>query len=252
MISFLLALQFLTIIPIKIKHINERQISESMIYFPLIGLLLGLLLSALNNLLMFLGFEQFISNIILIVSLIIFTGGMHLDGLSDSADAFLSGRDKEEMLKIMRDSHIGVMGVLSLIIIVLLKISFLYSISMPLKTVPLILMCVLSRWALVFAMFLFPYARQEGKAKVFIQGMNFKVFIFTTIIALICAVAIWKIKGLIILGIIAISSYIIGKFINNKIGGITGDALGAINELTEVIVLFSICILERSFNLWIM
>jgi len=250
MSSFLLAIQFLTIIPFKIKHINEKDMSKSMIYFPLIGLLLGLILAVTFNFFSFLQFKDLFINIILVILLIVLTGGIHLDGLADTTDAILSRKNKEEMLKIMRDSHIGVMGVLSLISIILLKISFLSSISTPLKTISLILMCVLSRWALVFTMFLFPYARQKGKAKIFIQGMNFKIFILATIIALICVAIIWKIKGLIILGIIAICAYIIGKFINHKIGGITGDTLGAINELTEVIVLFSICILERS-ALWI-
>lgn len=245
MVSFLLALQFLTIIPVKIKHINEKQMSESMVYFPFVGVLLGLILAVSDKLLYFLNLGTFATNTILVILLVVLTAGIHLDGLADTADAFLSRKSKDDMLKIMRDSHIGVMGVLSLISIILLKISFLSSISISLKTVSLVLMCILSRWVLVFAMFLFPYARQEGKAKIFIQGMNFKIFILATIIALICVVTIWKIKGLIILGIIAISAYIIGRFINNKIGGITGDTLGAINELTEVIVLFSICILER-------
>lgn len=250
MVSFLLALQFLTIIPVKIKHINERQMSESMVYFPFVGVLLGLILAVSDKLLYFLNLGTFATNTILVILLAALTAGIHLDGLADTADAFLSRKSKDDMLKIMRDSHIGVMGVLSLISIILLKISFLSSISISLKTVSLVLMCILSRWSLVFAMFLFPYAREDGKAKIFIQGMNFKIFILATIIALICVLTIWKIKGLIILGIIAMSAYIIGRFINNKIGGITGDTLGAINELTEVIVLFSICILER-INLWI-
>ncbi|TRZ50353.1 adenosylcobinamide-GDP ribazoletransferase, partial [bacterium] len=191
----------------------------------------------------FLNFEPFISNTILIVLLIIFTGGLHLDGLADTADAFLSRKTKEEMLKIMHDSHIGAMGVLSLICILLLKIAFLSSISPALKTIGLLLMCTLSRWTLVFSMFLFPYARNEGKAKVFAEGVNFKIFISATIITLTSTLIIWRLKGLFVFGIIAMSTYIISKFINNKIGGITGDTLGAINELTEVIALFSIYIL---------
>jgi len=244
--SFLLALQFLTIIPVKIKYFDDKKLSQSMIYFPFVGLLLGLVLAGIGYLLCALNFQRFPIEIILIVSLIILTGGIHLDGLADTFDAFSSRKTEEEMLKIMRDSHIGVMGVLSLACIILLKIAFLYSISAPLKTVSLLLMCTLSRWSLVLAMFLFPYARNEGKAKAFIQGMNLKIFILSTIIALVCAFMIWQLKGLFIITIAAASAYITGKFINNKIGGITGDTLGAINELTEVIILFSICVIERN------
>jgi adenosylcobinamide-GDP ribazoletransferase len=248
--SFLLALQFLTIIPVKIKHIDERKLAKSIIYFPLIGLLLGLVLAGINSLFLKINFPELSINIILVVSLIVLTGGLHLDGLADTFDALFSRKNKQGMLEIMRDSRIGAMGVLSLISIVLLKIAFLSSLSVSLKTTALLLMCILSRWALVLCMFLFPYARKEGKAKVFIQGMTLKILILSTLIALASTFAIYKIKGLLVFVIIALNGYTISKFINNKIGGITGDILGAINELNEVIALFSICILER-INLWI-
>lgn len=250
MTSFLLALQFLTIIPIKIRNISQRKISQSMIYFPLIGLLLGLILAGANHFLFWLNLEPFFINIILVVLLVVFTGGLHLDGLADTADGLLSRKGKEEILKIMRDSHIGTMGALSLICIILLKIAFLSSAATPLKIVSLLLMCILSRWSLVWVIFLFPYARDEGKAKLFIQGVNFRIFILATMIALACVIVALKFQGLFIFAITALSAYIIGKFINNRIGGITGDTLGAINELIEVIVLFSICILERN-QIWI-
>jgi len=243
--SLLLALQFLTIIPVKIKDVDDNKMATALTYFPIIGLLLGLILIGANNFLIFLGIKQFSINIILIILLIILTGGLHLDGLTDTCDAFSSRKDKDEMLRIMRDSHIGVMGALSLIVVILLKIAFLSSISISLKTISLLLMCSLSRWSLVFAMFLFPYARNEGKAKAFIQGVNFKNFSVATIIALLTAFFIWKFNGLIIFIIITASGYLIGKFISKRVGGITGDTLGAINELTEIIILFSICILGR-------
>ncbi len=245
--KFLLALQFLTIIPVKMKNIKEGDLSSSVIYFPLIGLLLGLLLVGINKVLLILNFDQFIANIILVISLILLTGGIHMDGAADTADAFLSRKNKEEMLVIMRDSHIGSMGALSLISVILLKIAFLSYPGFPSKAAPLLLMCVLSRWSMVFAMFLFPYARQEGKARLLINGINFKIFTLSTIIALACVFSIWKIKGVLVFIVIAAASYIAGRFINRKIGGITGDTLGALSESNEIIVLLSIIILIRFF-----
>lgn len=247
MTPFLLALQFLTVIPLKIKDVKEDKLSKAMIYFPLAGLLLSLILVGINYLSLFLNFAQITSNIILVVSLVILTGGLHLDGLSDTADAIFSRKNKEEMLEIMRDSHIGVMGVLSLISILLLKIGFLSSISISAKTIALILMCVLSRWSLVFSMYLFPYARQEGKAGVFMRGINLKIFILASFFTLACVITAWKIKGLFIWGIVALSAYIIGKYINHKIDGITGDTLGAICELNELFTLSSVLILTKIF-----
>lgn len=248
--SFLLALQFLTTLPLKIKGVSEKKIASSMVYFPFVGLFLGLVLSGIYALLCILNLSALAANIILTVALIIITGGLHLDGLSDTADAFLSGKPKDEMLAIMRDSHVGVMGALSLIGIILLKIGLLSSISAPLKTISLLLMCILSRWSLVWAMFLFPYARQEGKAKIFTEGINLKIFILATVITLVCAILTWRLRGLLILGIVAMGVYAINKFINHKLGGITGDTLGATSEIVEVITLFSICLLQ-GVNLWI-
>lgn len=243
--SFLLAIQFLTIVPIKIRQLKEKSLSWSMVFFPIVGLLIGLVLIGVNNLLLVLNVEQIPSGIILIVLLIILTGGIHVDGLADTADAFLSGKNKEEMLRIMRDPHIGAMGVVGIVSIILLKIAFLSSINPLFRPVSLILMCVLGRWSLVFSIFLFPYARQDGKAKVFINGINSKIFILATIIALIIVFAVWKLSGLLVFAVISLCAYLIGRFINKVIDGITGDALGAINELAEVITLVSICVLGR-------
>jgi len=243
--SFLLAFQFLTIIPIKIKNIEEKNIPESLVYFPFVGLILGIILWSAANILSILEFSPLAINIIVVILLIILSGGIHLDGLADTADAFLSRKNKEEMLNIMRDSHIGVMGVLSLISILLLKIAFLSSISLPLKNISLLLMCVISRWSPVLSMFYSAYAREEGKAKVFIEGMNRKIFLFSLLIAILCVTAIWGLRGLYIFLIASALIFLVNKFIERQIGGITGDTLGAVSELTEVMVLIVVCILRK-------
>jgi adenosylcobinamide-GDP ribazoletransferase len=248
--NFLSALQFLTIIPIKLRVLKEEKLCSSMFYFPLVGLLLGMALVGINSILLKLGFEQFATSIILVVILTGLTGGLHLDGLSDTSDALLSAKSREEMLTIMRDSHIGAMGALAIICIVLLKISFLSSISANLRPISLILMCVLGRWSMVFSMFLFPYARKEGKAKAFIEGINFKILISAALMALACVFFTGRIKGVFIFMIVTAAAYLIAKFINHKLNGITGDTLGAINELTETLTLLSICIIEGTAR-WI-
>ena len=167
-----------------------------------------------------------------------------MDGLSDTADAFLSGKSKEEMLEIMRDPHIGVMGVLSLISSILLKIGLLSSISAITKPAALILMCILSRWAVVMVMYLFPYARQEGKAKLFMQGLNLKIIIVSLIVVLVSSFSIWGLKGWLVLLIISGCAYLINKTIAGQIGGVTGDTLGATIEIMEVVVLLTVCITQ--------
>ncbi len=246
--SFLLALQFLTVIPLKLKDAGAQRMAGSMVFFPLIGLLLGLFLAGVNVLLSFLNFPSLTLNVIIVVVLIVITGGMHLDGLSDTSDAFLSGKPKEQMLGIMRDSHTGVMGVLSLISVILLKVVLLFSISLSLKPIILMLMCSLSRFSAVATIFFFPYARQEGKAGVFIKGMNLRIFILSSIAAVVAAAVVWQIKGLVILLIITGLSYVMGKFSTKKIGGITGDTLGAGIEITEIVTLLSVFILGNIYH----
>jgi len=236
--KILLALQFLTIIPIKVKSADDKEIADSLIYFPIAGLFIGLALAGINGLLGFFNFPRLATDVILIVSLIAITGGMHLDGLADTSDALLSVRNKDEMLKIMRDPHIGVMGVIGIVSILLLKIAFLFSLDPSLVPVGLILMCVLSRWSLVLSLFLFPYARQEGKAKIFSEGINSRIFILAAIIAFVCALVTAGLRGLLILGIITLCACLINKLITKRIGGITGDTLGATGEINETLTLF--------------
>jgi adenosylcobinamide-GDP ribazoletransferase len=114
----------------------------------------------------------------------------------------------------------------------------------------IILMCVFSRQAMVFEIFLFPYARQEGKGKVFTQGINQEILMIATLLTLVCAVIVFKVAGFLILVLAAFIAYIFGKLIARKIGGITGDTLGAANEVVETAVLLTACILERAGLLW--
>ena len=243
MSSFLLALQFLTAIPLKVKEFDARKLARAAAYFPLVGLTIGLLLSGVSYLVLLVNFSSFTLSVILVVALIVITGGMHLDGLADTADAFLSGKPKDEMLTIMRDPHIGVMGALSVISVILLKISLLASLGEPLKITAALLMCLLSRWGVVLSMFLFPYARSEGKAKIFIKGMTPGLFVFSSILTLVFAFAIWQASGLVALLVTVGFVYIFGKLCARKISGITGDTLGAGIELAEVTVLLIVCIL---------
>jgi adenosylcobinamide-GDP ribazoletransferase len=242
MSSFLLALQFLTILPLNIKNVSGKRLPHAMIFFPVVGIILGFFLVGIQTLFAALNFTTVSINILLVITLSLISGGMHLDGLCDTADALLSRKPRQEMLAIMRDSHIGVMGALSLISILLVKIGLLSSLGAPLKVNALILMCMVSRWAAVLSMFLFPYAREDGKAKVFIEGMDSKILFFSTLITFLSALLIWQLKGILIFLLIGGCVYVSGRFIVRKFGGITGDTLGATIELTETMVLFSACL----------
>lgn len=244
MTGLLLAIQFLTVLPFKIRDVNERKLANSLIYFPLAGLLIGLILAGLGIVLFSLHFYEFTVAVILAVALAAITGGMHLDGLSDTFDALMGGRNKEKRLEIMRDSHAGVMGVISIVCALLLKAALIFSLRFQDRPMVLMLVCVLSRWSMVEAMYFFPYARSEGKAKIFMNNITIRIFMLATVIALILAVLIWQVKGLSLLLISGFTAWLFSKLISRKIGGITGDTLGASCELNELTVLLSAFILS--------
>jgi adenosylcobinamide-GDP ribazoletransferase len=246
MSSFLLALQFLTTLPLKISGVTERKIAYSIIYFPLVGLVIGLALLGLNNFLSTFNFSALALNIILVVALVIITGGMHLDGLADTFDAILSHKSKDEMLAIMRDPRIGTMGALSLICVILLKIGLLNSVGPAFKAPALLSMCFLSRWSAALLMFSFPCARKDGLAGVFMRNISLRAIIICAGLTIILTFAVWSMPGIILSLLVSLCAYLIAKNIGRKVGGITGDTLGAVIEITEVVVLFCTLLIERT------
>lgn len=243
--DFLVALRFLTILPAGKSTSDKERLPQAMIFFPLIGFFLGLILVSANSLFSFIHLDKLATCVILVTFLIILTGGLHLDGLADTTDALLSGKSRAQMLKIMRESQIGTMGSLSLICVILLKLSFLCALPWKVINVALITMCLVSRYSLVLVIFLFPYVREQGKAKALSEGVNRRILLSASGITLFCVLLFLGLKGLVALMLVVPFAYVLGESISKRIGGITGDTLGAINELTEVFALFIILILTR-------
>lgn len=236
------ALRFLTVVPFKASA-RPDNFAAAMAFFPFVGLFLGTVLCGVNFLLVFFHFPEIAAAVILTVVWIILSGGMHLDGLSDTADAFLSGKAKADMLAIMRDPHIGVMGALSLISVVLLKVALLISCGAALRPAALLVSCVLSRWAVIPLLLFVPYARKEGKAAVFTEQVSRKIFILATLAALLFVCLAAGACALLLAAAVFCLVYLFGRLCFRKVGGITGDTLGAGIEITEVfsLLLMFIC-----------
>ena len=148
---FLIALQFLTRIPVKIKDkIEDRDYGYSMAWFPAVGLVLGGILALAFKLAVFL-FNPAIAVLLVITIYMFLTGALHIDGLSDAGDGLYGGKgDKVKTLEIMKDSRIGTIGALALVLDIGLRFALLS--SLPVSRIPasLILMAVLGRWGQVF------------------------------------------------------------------------------------------------------
>lgn len=242
--NFLSALRFLTIIPARIGSARPEDMGAALVYFPVIGLFLGLLLVVVSSVCTMLALPQLTVSIIVVTALIMCTGGMHLDGAADTADAFFSGKKRDDMLLIMRDPHIGALAAVSIVCVILLKVSAVYALSPSARIPALVLCAVISRWSLVMSLFLFPYARAEGKAGIFVKRDNQPRFLIATLITLLYAFFFSGARGIAYCALAGIVTHWCGRVSCARIGGITGDTLGAVCEIVEIVVLYAAVLLS--------
>ncbi|MBI5417137.1 adenosylcobinamide-GDP ribazoletransferase [Candidatus Poribacteria bacterium] len=235
--SFFIALQFLTILPVEIKsEIRPEDFGKALIYFPIIGLLIGIFLALIFSLFNF--FPGLVLSAMLLIVPIIITGGIHLDGLADTCDGLYGFKPKEKILEIMRDSHIGAMGAIGIAASLILKFSLLSAIKHEILWKLLILMPLFARWVQVLACYSSNYARNDGKAKYFMEYADKNKFIITTIFTFLIFLLLLKIKGIILFSISIIQILIFMNYIKMRIDGMTGDTIGAISEIAEIAILF--------------
>jgi len=236
---FLTAIGFLTIIPAP-KRGREVNLAESMAYFPLAGLLIGTLLYIGYGLL-YPYLPERLVNLILIALIVAITGGLHIDGFMDTVDGIAGGKNRDDILRIMRDSPLGAIGAAAVILLILLKWEALNSIGHADKKTALLLMPVLGRWSMVLLARLSPYAREEGLALSFVDGLTAGVLACAFSVTLFLTAFFYGYAGIILLIIVSVISYVASLWFNKKTGGITGDVIGACGEVTELSVLLFFC-----------
>ena len=246
MMRFLIALQFLTIIPVRIKDkFGEKELSRSMLFFPIVGLLLGLALAGIRHVTSLILPPQATSAIV-IMALSGLTGGLHLDGLADTADALFSSRNKKEKLRIMKKSDIGAMGASAIVLTLILKVALVGSIPVAAAFKTLILFPAAGRCGLLLPARIFKYAREEGgTGEAFVSNLSWPTVVPATIATGAIAAGLMQAPGACALAAALIAAVSAGGVIALKIGGMTGDTLGAINEIGEIVFLASACVLSN-------
>jgi adenosylcobinamide-GDP ribazoletransferase len=233
--GLILSLQFFTRIPININvDFNERNIRYSVFFLPLVGAIIG----GFGGLVYYLisPYNIQLASFLALLATIILTGGLHLDGLSDTFDGFLSNRDKEKTLEIMKDSRIGAFGVISLILLILFKFILISNI----KDLPLAIPLSFANSRLVLS-YIISYkknGRPGGLGELFHKS-NPKNMMFISGIIYIAVLILLDIRYIIPL----IITFLLGEYMSfisyKKIDGLTGDVYGAIIELGEAISLLS-------------
>ncbi|MFA4888153.1 MAG: adenosylcobinamide-GDP ribazoletransferase [Candidatus Omnitrophota bacterium] len=235
-----IALQFLTVLPFKIRtEIKDEDYARSLIYFPVVGLTIGSILSLVPLCCGFLPVP--VVGVIVLILLTFITGALHLDGFADTCDGFYGSKPKEEILRIMRDTRIGAMGIVGVTLLLLLKFSLIISIPRDALWRPLVLMCCFSRWVQA-AGCLLPYARDEGKAGLFIKYARKRDIVIAGLFTALVSYALFSLKGIAIFFSSLIPALLFIRYAKTRIGGMTGDTLGAVSEIAEVSTLFSILI----------
>ncbi|MFC3843593.1 adenosylcobinamide-GDP ribazoletransferase [Paenibacillus sp. MAH-36] len=256
------AFQFLTRLPIPVQiTYTDLVFRRSVIFYPLAGGVIGLLLLlASEGLSLFL--PPLLAAVLLLGLWVVLTGGLHLDGLMDTADGILSHRSREQMLEIMKDSRVGAMGVIVAVLHLLLKFALLYTLlesnqwdgATGMKGYLLLaIVPIWSRWFMTAAIQGWPYARKESGLGSFFQGVtkwhvaiSLIVALFTTTL-FVCFndagsdTSVWPIP-IYFACATWLAGWLIATYISRKLGGLTGDTYGALNELLEAILLLGVII----------
>lgn len=237
--KILYAFRFLTILPISWKQDEDlTEVARSIIFFPFVGIVLGLTLTCISFILKPL-FSPLTISVLIVFLWILFTGGLHLDGLSDLFDG-LGGKNREDSLRIMKDSNIGAFGALSLIAIIILKITFLFEIISNSNNSFIYPLILAPGWGRLFELLVirfFKSARPEGMGNFFKKEIREREWIIPLVLLLILTIYLLTYKSLIFLTILSVVIFLFSKKISKRLGGLTGDCYGAICEISEFMFL---------------
>ncbi len=243
--SLLAAFQFLTILPFRMKKMaTPEQIRRSLMFFPLVGAVIGLALAFLDKGLVQI-FPVSVSSAILLATLVMVTGAIHMDGLVDTFDGLFGGRTPERRLEIMKDPRVGVFGVVAAIFIVLIKWSVLLNIAAPLRASAIVLFPIAGRCAMAIAVNRFKYARSEGTGRIFADGRTGIPMMFAVLTALSASALLFSWQGFVLMMGCQTFAAAVGLYIKSRIGGLTGDSYGAINEITEMAMMLGLLAFAR-------
>ncbi len=237
--GFVSAIRTLSILPAPGRE--AERMSDALPWFPLVGCLLGVMLMGLARAFSLVpgGWSEGAAGAVLVGGVLL-TRGFHLDGLADWADGFGGGRNREQILAIMKDSHVGAFGVMALVLVLLSKwVAFSHLIEMG-SFHWIVSACIVSRTTLVELAVCLPYARPgSGTAKPFVDDARSYHRVWSLILALLLLLAVSGPAGAVVLTGGWIASRFLGFWFLRRVGGVTGDLLGACCELIETGLLLS-------------
>ncbi|HTU19879.1 MAG TPA: adenosylcobinamide-GDP ribazoletransferase [Gemmataceae bacterium] len=239
----LAAMQFLTIAPPLVRRpFTATELGRAVGYFPLVGLLIGGLLAALDRFLTsFL--PPGVTAALVLTAWILCSGALHLDGFLDSCDGLFGGRTPEDRLRILRDERIGAFAAIGGFLILLLRFQSLAALSS--RSAALWLAPVVGRWGMAGAVVAFPYGRAEGLGRAMKDHAGWFQALLASATAALAAWLLGGRLGLLIMLLSGSLTWLVARFVLARLPGWTGDIYGALCELLEVLVLVAFVAGER-------
>ncbi len=243
---FILAWHFLTAIPISRRHhdVTAEELAASMAWYSTVGLMIGGVLALIDQ-----GLRWWVApevvNVLLIVLLALLTRGLHQDGLADTVDGLAGGRTVDDRLRIMRDPSIGALGATGLFLSLLLRYAGLLALPQPWRLPALLCMPAVGRWAMVCVAWGSPSARRDGGlASAFLMNLSWHhVLLCSLVLVVALSAALGAVSSLVTMGLGVALILLVRQGCRAWFGGVTGDLLGATNELIEILFLLFVPVL---------
>ena len=240
---FLLTLGFMTRIPVNVDlgEVKDEDMHKGFLYYPLVGLIIGLVDMAVY-LLVTLVLPEIYGILFALLANFCVTGAFHLDGLCDTADGIYSARTRERMLEIMKDSRIGTNGAIAMCFDILFKVAGLS--LLDIKWLVILMMPVAGKMVQGAIVYKAIYPRKKGIG-IYVGTVSLGTVIGTVIFGLIFMTAAFSWWGIVIFAILFAFAWLFRVYITGKIGGITGDVMGAGSELSEILLLILLLIITK-------
>ncbi|MGN8122585.1 adenosylcobinamide-GDP ribazoletransferase [Pseudomonas sp. 22082] len=242
MLPLWIALQFLSSLPIRLPGMPApEQLGRSLLFYPLVGLLFGVILWALNIALV--GTPLLLHAALLLAVWVLLSGALHLDGLADSADAWLGGfGDRERTLTIMKDPRSGPIAVVTLVLVLLLKFAALLALIEQQQGTALIMVPLIGRAALLGLFLTTTYVRAGGLGQALADHLPRKAGWQVLVGSAAACVAIAGFDAVVALLLAVVVFIWLRHLMVRRLGGTTGDTAGALLELLEMSVLVGLAL----------
>lgn len=237
-----LALTFLTVVPVRSVGavVSDDDLAASRFAYPLVGGAIGLVLAVLSWRLSRAGVAPGVSAFLLVTAGVALTGGLHLDGLADSADGLFLGGDRARRLSVMRDPHVGSFGVTAIVLAVAGRYAVLSALPDPQRWRAVLGAAVVSRSLVLVSAGQAGYARPQGTGRILVEATTFRDALGAALVALAAGWAASGASGFLAAFLTIALACAITGFAARRLGGVTGDTLGALIETGELLFLLAL------------